>query len=82
MQNAPQCMNDSGTCTPTRTKSVPSRSGFDLPTIRRLLAMKEGHPAIAVLRRQLFNYERGDAGSRAALKPMILASVDNLSRRQ
>lgn len=58
---------------------TPSCSGFDLPTIRKLLAPQEG-PLAAVLRRQLSNYERGDAESRAALKPMILASVGNIEK--
>lgn len=52
---------------------------FDLPTIRKLLATREG-PLIDILRRQLSNYERGDAEARAALKPMILDSVNRIER--
>lgn len=53
---------------------------ISLPTIRKLLATQEC-PLVAILRRQLSNYERGDAESRAALKPMILASVARIEWR-
>lgn len=51
-----------------------------LPAVRKLLATRDG-PLVAILRRQLSNYERGDAESRAALKPMILASVGKIEAR-
>lgn len=40
MQDAPERMNDSGTCTPTNAKSVQFRSGFDLEDARRKLIAK------------------------------------------
>ena len=43
--------------------------------------LPEQKPLVDILRRQLSNYERGDAESRAALKPMILASVGKIEAR-
>ena len=52
-----------------------------LPNVRKFLktASPEQRPLDAVLRKQLSNYDRGDDESKAALKPMILESVQQLS---
>lgn len=79
-ETAPRGMNESPTGTSIDAGLTQACSGFDLPAIRKLLGTREG-PLIDILRRQLSNYERGDAESRAALKPMILASVERIEHR-
>jgi hypothetical protein len=72
-------VNDSGTDSEINTGLTQPRSGFDLPTIRELLKPMAGFSStVRALRKQLSNYERGDAQSRAALKPLILRSVERI----
>ena len=75
MQNAPERMNESGTCSPTRAKSVQA-SSLDV-LARHLARLRPGHPAgyhISNLIEQLKNYERNPI----LLRPMILMSVQRI----